>query len=57
MRFRHVVRRKDNIEIKTVWRLMMDGKSRGRQWMRMRDIVRRDMDVVHILEKEVMDRT
>ena len=36
----------------------VDGKrSRGRQWLSMRDVAKRDMVVTKVVEEDAMDRT
>ena len=47
----HVVCREEHNVIKKVWRLPVDGRhGRGQQRLRMRDVVRRDMEVAEVEE-------
>ena len=56
--FGRVLRSEEDSAIMKVWILPVDDKrSMGRQRLRMRDVVRRDMEVTEVVEEGAMDRT
>ena len=54
----HVVRREERVFTENTWRLPVVYKFNiGRQGLRMREMVGRDMEVAEVVEDNAMDRT